>query len=97
MIRRPPRSTLFPYTTLFRSVHGSKAWLKFDAMVNLLHQRLAAAPQGGIFRKTIPRKGSDIFTIGYMKGGQRILNDIGIWFTLSIDLFFPSFPQNRRT
>src|SRR5438132_3075379 len=23
MIRRPPRSTLFPYTTLFRSVHGS--------------------------------------------------------------------------
>src|SRR3712207_79618 len=23
MIRRPPRSTLFPYTTLFRSCHGS--------------------------------------------------------------------------
>src|SRR3712207_9011877 len=23
MIRRPPRSTLFPYTTLFRSRHGS--------------------------------------------------------------------------
>src|SRR3712207_8880443 len=23
MIRRPPRSTLFPYTTLFRSVHQS--------------------------------------------------------------------------
>src|SRR3712207_8131546 len=32
MIRRPPRSTLFPYTTLFRSplasriVHGCDAW-----------------------------------------------------------------------
>jgi len=24
MIRRPPRSTLFPYTTLFRSVRKSK-------------------------------------------------------------------------
>src|SRR5256884_6047354 len=24
MIRRPPRSTLFPYTTLFRSDHGSR-------------------------------------------------------------------------
>src|SRR5258708_30334595 len=24
MIRRPPRSTLFPYTTLFRSVHGQQ-------------------------------------------------------------------------
>src|SRR5947207_6297217 len=23
MIRRPPRSTLFPYTTLFRSLHGA--------------------------------------------------------------------------
>src|SRR2546422_6095152 len=25
MIRRPPRSTLFPYTTLFRSVRGARA------------------------------------------------------------------------
>src|SRR5260370_15727486 len=25
MIRRPPRSTLFPYTTLFRSCHGHRA------------------------------------------------------------------------
>src|SRR2546426_11535892 len=25
MIRRPPRSTLFPYTTLFRSVRGREA------------------------------------------------------------------------
>src|ERR1044071_3677577 len=25
MIRRPPRSTLFPYTTLFRSVTGSSS------------------------------------------------------------------------
>ena len=28
MIRRPPRSTLFPYTTLFRSVHLEKGWNK---------------------------------------------------------------------
>src|SRR3712207_3424897 len=27
MIRRPPRSTLFPYTTLFRSI--SWAWINF--------------------------------------------------------------------
>src|SRR3712207_8978017 len=26
MIRRPPRSTLFPYTTLFRSNAGHYAW-----------------------------------------------------------------------
>src|SRR4029079_19839655 len=34
MIRRPPRSTLFPYTTLFRSraaprvVHSGKSWTR---------------------------------------------------------------------
>src|SRR3712207_1363817 len=26
MSRRPPRSTLFPYTTLFRSLEGRRAW-----------------------------------------------------------------------
>src|SRR2546430_9211425 len=26
MIRRPPRSTLFPYTTLFRSSRGRRRW-----------------------------------------------------------------------
>src|SRR2546430_17380554 len=26
MIRRPPRSTLFPYTTLFRSIGESQVW-----------------------------------------------------------------------
>src|SRR6267142_1671459 len=33
MIRRPPRSTLFPYTTLFRSVSGPRAHdiLKYNA------------------------------------------------------------------
>src|SRR5690349_25176928 len=30
MIRRPPRSTLFPYTTLFRSVHERKFLLRGD-------------------------------------------------------------------
>src|SRR2546430_6237765 len=27
MIRRPPRSTLFPYTTLFRSRAGGSLWI----------------------------------------------------------------------
>src|SRR5260221_4085626 len=29
MIRRPPRSTLFPYTTLFRSILVSLAWVRW--------------------------------------------------------------------
>src|SRR2546429_9056698 len=32
MIRRPPRSTLFPYTTLFRSFGGTLALLRFGIL-----------------------------------------------------------------
>src|ERR1035438_3673131 len=35
MIRRPPRSTLFPYTTLFRSVHGTCGTGRIPATRNL--------------------------------------------------------------
>src|SRR5690348_17896895 len=58
MIRRPPRSTLFPYTTLFRSVAGARAacgsrdrarWL---SRVAIAHRRCAQrrARGGGRFR-----------------------------------------------
>src|SRR2546426_8846220 len=32
MIRRPPRSTLFPYTTLFRSRHRAVRWRNLPAL-----------------------------------------------------------------
>src|SRR2546422_1930434 len=34
MIRRPPRSTLFPYTTLFRSVDGVSDWPASSASIS---------------------------------------------------------------
>src|SRR5256885_3267241 len=48
MIRRPPRSTLFPYTTLFRSQHAEKAGIalgfrvgdEHDDLLLVEHQRL---------------------------------------------------------
>src|SRR2546425_8783638 len=43
MIRRPPRSTLFPYTTLFRSPNKSRAE----------PQMMEIAPGGKIFALTI--------------------------------------------
>src|ERR1022692_5145757 len=40
MIRRPPRSTLFPYTTLFRSKHGGRqAGLRADRSGHLVGLR----------------------------------------------------------
>jgi len=35
MIRRPPRSTLFPYTTLFRSIEGCKDVMTVDDYLRL--------------------------------------------------------------
>src|SRR5258705_8733757 len=32
MIRRPPRSTLFPYTTLFRSIKVTKSFVRIGAL-----------------------------------------------------------------
>src|ERR1051325_1275595 len=43
MIRRPPRSTLFPYTTLFRSLHD-------DPRVVVLGEDVGR--NGGVFRVT---------------------------------------------
>src|SRR2546430_5060043 len=42
MIRRPPRSTLFPYTTLFRSLHGARA-VRHHGRVRLVAVRALAA------------------------------------------------------
>src|SRR5256885_4977379 len=40
MIRRPPRSTLFPYTTLFRSQHGRRDESAREARVGADHRVL---------------------------------------------------------
>src|SRR2546426_11305258 len=45
MIRRPPRSTLFPYTTLFRSPLGLAAFFAHPETVRLLLARGADVAQ----------------------------------------------------
>src|SRR2546430_3563337 len=50
MIRRPPRSTLFPYTTLFRSPKGFVFFFGEDAVViekNLAERRAAVGGNRG--------------------------------------------------
>src|SRR3712207_7379837 len=44
MIRRPPRSTLFPYTTLFRSR---------DAMLDVLDRVVGRAQAAGVLRSDV--------------------------------------------
>src|SRR5438105_11649046 len=66
MIRRPPRSTLFPYTTLFRS---SKAWrscvcanpdLLLRSGATNLHNLMIAPPHPGCsFRQRRPARSEE--------------------------------------
>src|SRR3989449_3054584 len=42
MIRRPPRSTLFPYTTLFRSVSPTRSWHLDQLQPSVPRERLRA-------------------------------------------------------
>src|SRR5690349_24143728 len=52
MIRRPPRSTLFPYTTLFRSLLMRAGWVK---RVLFLADRIALVNQAaGAFKAHLP-------------------------------------------
>src|SRR5438105_8404508 len=79
MIRRPPRSTLFPYTTLFRSCedelqaradrarfagHTQKLALK-DAVAVLIHNVIAFQDRGGHLDRKSTRLNSSHEWISY--------------------------------
>src|SRR3712207_9155137 len=65
MIRRPPRSTLFPYTTLFRSYQGGSTALsnlgmfgikQFTAIINPPHSTILAVGAGE--KRVVVRNGA---------------------------------------
>src|SRR3712207_9024449 len=53
MIRRPPRSTLFPYTTLFRSHHGGGSEEKALNELHCMTSKVSRPLGGGGF---VPRQ-----------------------------------------
>src|SRR5256885_9888186 len=69
MIRRPPRSTLFPYTTLFRSLRlpGSALGISFAAVQGnaQLQQRPAAWREGELVDRKSTRLNSSHLVISY--------------------------------
>src|SRR2546429_2921060 len=61
MIRRPPRSTLFPYTTLFRSRRAGRDHAEIDPAAQALPEGARAAPRrarGGVTFGTAADPGS---------------------------------------
>src|SRR3712207_7504605 len=68
MIRRPPRSTLFPYTTLFRSMSPytyvpSKAELLDLMLDRVLGEAVPAAPRGGPWREQLAQYARDLWAM----------------------------------
>src|SRR2546430_13505532 len=57
MIRRPPRSTLFPYTTLFRSLADRRGLERHRARARHAGVRdaLRQAGHDGVLRRLLPR------------------------------------------
>src|SRR5258706_6250668 len=66
MIRRPPRSTLFPYTTLFRSVVSAR---------DLFLRQAFVGPD--IFNRDgrLRRHGADQFQIIRLESGKRVRSE----------------------
>src|SRR2546426_7596047 len=59
MIRRPPRSTLFPYTTLFRSLTaGVDRWFKSRELRRVSSRELRPARAGAAVRGVRPGRSS---------------------------------------
>jgi len=58
MIRRPPRSTLFPYTTLFRSV-DERDMARALAVFDPVWESLSPREQSRIVRLLVERVGYD--------------------------------------
>src|SRR3712207_7208295 len=69
MIRRPPRSTLFPYTTLFRSRHAPDGLLGGDAHLNarILRDILSGEETGAARDVVLLNAGAAIYVSGKAK------------------------------
>src|SRR2546429_4913897 len=56
MIRRPPRSTLFPYTTLFRSLAGERARRTVAALSGVARSHQHGHGQADALRRVARRR-----------------------------------------
>src|SRR2546422_8126631 len=77
MIRRPPRSTLFPYTTLFRSDDarsGSSLFLLADALNGAPAGELVAASTAALSGQLLIATNSTISTLFHLDRKSTRLN-----------------------
>src|SRR2546427_8867953 len=107
MIRRPPRSTLFPYTTLFRSLfasnHGLLAWtpILLLAIVGLFlfwhREPLVGAPLLAAFLAFYVFMACYPDWAGISSYGNRFFVSLTPFFILGLAVFFDRAAQLFRT
>src|SRR2546422_4921752 len=79
MIRRPPRSTLFPYTTLFRSWDGRHARAVRDGREGVQHRSGRRRPEAGVVERSpgdvagVGRGRSSVLVHGVLAGSRTAL------------------------
>src|SRR5256714_14099109 len=69
MIRRPPRSTLFPYTTLFRSRRWEGRWRARRRLVHSARERMMTADLVEIDQRRLLRHLDELAQRGALPGG----------------------------
>src|SRR2546426_6192935 len=74
MIRRPPRSTLFPYTTLFRSAHQQPERHAADAAVQVepMGRAQGGQPAGEVADRFVGLEGHDLGDVGVDRKSTRL-------------------------
>src|SRR2546430_12522773 len=92
MIRRPPRSTLFPYTTLFRSIEGrvtavypSVVMVEREGMrLRVAHAPVAPGPIAVALRPEKIRISHTVPDGAFENGAAGTVTDIGYLGTVSV-------------
>ena len=78
MIRRPPRSTLFPYTTLFRSVVHSNGTIQWPKWIESNSSRR----EGERTRSSHPKE-DEVWDAVWLNYGEKTLDKYDIFYIVS--------------
>src|SRR3712207_4486348 len=90
MIRRPPRSTLFPYTTLFRSIRWRQIGLQWRRYPRGLTSTRHAATDGANLAHLLPAEAR------IPPGGKRHVSDGQGWVKVVLRVRLQTLTQQRQ-
>src|SRR3712207_3234509 len=104
MIRRPPRSTLFPYTTLFRSLmgFGHRVYKAEDPRAEILRGMAEEASDPDFFALSKRTEERALALLAERKPGRRLYTNVEFYSAAVLaavglpgDMFTPTFAVAR--